>query len=64
MHDFHLPDMSCGHCVAAITQAAEQLDPQAKLNFELPAHRVTVDSNLPREAWVKALDEAGYTPSA
>ena len=63
MHDFLLPDMSCGHCVATITKAAEQLDPQARLNIDLPARRLAVDSQLPREAWVKALDEAGYTPA-
>ncbi len=63
MHDFLLPDMSCGHCVATITKMAEALDPQAQLDIDLPAHRVAVDSSLPREAWVKALDEAGYTPA-
>ena len=64
MHDFLLPDMSCGHCVAAITEAARQLDPQARLSVDLPAHRVAVDSSLPREVWTKALIEAGYAPAA
>ncbi len=64
MYDFHLPDMSCGHCVAAITEMARELDPQAQLTFEREARRLQLVSTLPREAWLKALGEAGYEPTA
>lgn len=63
MHDFHLPDMSCGHCVATITEAAKTLDPQARLEFDRAARRVQLQSELPRERWVQALAEAGYMPA-
>jgi copper chaperone len=60
---FHLPDMSCGHCVATITEAARALDPQAQLSFERESRHLQVQTELPRQAWVKALGEAGYEPA-
>jgi len=64
MYDFHLPDMSCGHCVATITETARELDAAAQLEFDREQRHVKVQSQLPREAWVAALTEAGYTPAA
>ncbi|HEY1090728.1 MAG TPA: heavy-metal-associated domain-containing protein [Burkholderiaceae bacterium] len=60
MHEFHLPDMSCGHCVAAITEAAKALDPQAKLAFEREQRRVRIETVQPRERLQEALAAAGY----
>jgi len=60
MHDFHLPDMSCGHCVATITETLKALDPAAVLSFDREARRVQVQTPLPREQLVAALAEAGY----
>ncbi len=58
--DFHLPDMSCGHCVATITKTLQALDPAAHLNFDREARRVMVQTQVPREQLAAALDEAGY----
>jgi len=63
-HDFKLPDMSCGHCVAAITQALGELDPQAQLDFKRETRELQVQSALAREALAAALTEAGYPPAA
>ncbi len=63
MHQFNLPDMSCGHCVAAITQALQQADAQALVQVDLAAKTAVVDSQLPREALAAALAEAGYPPA-
>lgn len=64
MPDFTLPDMSCGHCVAAITQALAEADPLARLQFDLPQHRLTVDGGqLDEAALAAALREAGYPPA-
>ena len=63
MYDFHLPDMSCGHCEATITEVARTLDPQVRLAFDREARRVQLQSELPRERWVQALAEAGYAPA-
>jgi len=60
-HQFHLPDMSCGHCVATITETLRELDPAARLQFDREARRVSVSGSvLPRERLVAALTEAGY----
>ncbi len=63
MYQFNLPDMSCGHCVAAITQALQQADAQALVQVDLAAKTAVVDSQLPREALAAALAEAGYPPA-
>jgi copper chaperone len=62
MLDFHIPDMTCGHCVKAVTEAVKAADPAAELKIDLPTHRVQVQTAAPREQVVAKLVEAGYTP--
>ena len=57
---FDVQGMSCGHCVRAVTQAVQQLDPQAKVTVQLEQGKVEVDSTQPREAIAKAIAEDGY----
>lgn len=60
---FHVDDMTCGHCVAAITQAVQAADAGAQLRFDLPAHQVDIEaSRLNAGALAGLLREAGYTP--
>jgi len=63
MHEFKLPAMSCGHCVQAVTEAAKDVDPQARVEVDLARKEARVDSGQPRERFVAALAEAGYTPA-
>jgi len=63
MHEFKLPAMSCGHCVAAVTQAAHEVDPQARVEVDLARKQASVDSAQPRDSFVAALSEAGYPPA-
>jgi copper chaperone len=63
MYQFSLPDMSCGHCVAAITQAIKTADAAARIDIDLAAKTVNVDSILPRETLAATLTEAGYPPA-
>jgi copper chaperone len=62
MLDFQIPDMTCGHCVKAVTEAVKAVDPAAELQIDLPTHRVQVQTAAPREQVVAKLVEAGYTP--
>ena len=55
--------MTCGHCVRAITQAVAAADPAAKVQADLAAHQVHVDTALAREAVAAVLTEAGYQPA-
>lgn len=62
MIEFQVNDMTCGHCVNAITHAIQAVDAAAKVDIDLPAHRVRVDSSSNTEALRAAIVEAGYTP--
>lgn len=63
MINFTVNDMTCGHCVASITQALNALDPQARVAIDLASHRVQVDSGrADAAALAAAIADAGYTP--
>ena len=59
-HLLTVSGMSCGHCERAITQALQQLDPQAKVDIDRLRSSVRVDSNQPRDRLVQAITEEGY----
>jgi copper chaperone len=63
MIQFNIPSMSCGHCVKAVTQAVQAVDPQAKVDVNLGNKQVQVDSAADREKIVASLREAGYEPA-
>jgi copper chaperone len=60
MHNFHLPDMTCGHCASMVSVALRLVDPACEIQVDLPGQRVSVRSGEDREALVEALAEAGY----
>lgn len=62
MIELDVQAMSCGHCVAAVTQAVRSVDAAARVDVDLAAHRVSVETTQPREKIVAALVEAGYAP--
>ena len=41
---FELNDMTCGHCVSAITKAVRAIDQKATVSIDLAAHRVEIES--------------------
>lgn len=63
MIEFQLPAMSCGHCVRAVTEAVQSVDPQARVEVDLESKRAKVDSAAGRTALATALTEAGYPPA-
>lgn len=64
MYEFHLPDMTCGHCSATVTKTVRALDAEARIEIDLPTHRLRVQSSRSREQLAAALNEAGYAPQA
>jgi copper chaperone len=65
MLTYTVPDMTCGHCVNAITQALHALDPAAAIDTDLALHRVKIHSAFITEAQARAaLEDAGYTVSS
>lgn len=63
MHTFQIPNMTCGHCVRAVTQAVQVADPAATVQADLATHQVQVDTTAGREAVVAQLMQAGYQPA-
>lgn len=62
MHEFHLPDMTCGHCASKVKVTLKRVDPACEIQLDLPRQLVSVKSGEEREALVEALTEAGYPP--
>lgn len=61
---FHVPDMSCQHCVQSITRAIQAKDASAQVSIDLAQHHVTVSSSqLDAAALLALITEAGYTPT-
>lgn len=58
---FSIPDMTCGHCRAAVTGALVALDPQAKVTVDLSTRRADVETSAPAAAVIAALGEVGFT---
>ena len=61
MHEFKVNDMSCNHCVQAITKATLAVDPQAQVDIDLPGRTVRIESGTSAETFHNAIEEAGYT---
>ena len=62
MIEFQVNDMTCGHCVGAITQAVAAVAPAASVEIDLPTHRVRIDGSDQAEALRAAIADAGSTP--
>lgn len=58
--EFKVPDMSCGHCTAAIEKSVKAADPAASVDCDLGARRVKIDSALSPEQLGAAIKDAGY----
>lgn len=54
--------MTCGHCVAAVTQEVSRVDRVTNVEVDLASGQVTVTSDGPVDdtAVAAAVDEAGY----
>ncbi|MBN8291859.1 heavy-metal-associated domain-containing protein [Rhodobacter sp. NTK016B] len=60
MATYHIPDMSCGHCKATIETTIQALDPAARIDFDMAARRISVESTLDAVQIQAALGQAGY----
>lgn len=60
MITLHVEGMSCGHCVRAVTQAIQALDPAAKVEVDLAAKTVQAETGLAPDAVAAAIAEEGY----
>ncbi len=60
-YTFQVQGMSCAHCERAVTQALQQVDPQASVQIDRAQGKVEVHSSAPRDTLAAAISEDGYT---
>ena len=63
MIEFHIPDMTCGHCASKVSATLAQVDPNCKVSVDLSQRKVSVQTHEEKSALVEALTEAGYPPA-
>lgn len=61
---FNIENMTCEGCVRGISKAIQRVDPKARVKADLATKKVEVATELPRAAFLPALDEAGFTVSS
>ncbi|WP_296763485.1 heavy-metal-associated domain-containing protein [Sediminimonas sp.] len=64
MTRFAVPEMSCGHCTAAIEAALKAADPEARVDCDLGTRHVSIESRLDPDALKAAIAGAGYDATA
>jgi copper chaperone len=61
---FKVQGMTCNHCVRAVTDAVRRVDATAKVEVDLAAGAVSVESVAPRDRLADAIREEGYAVAA
>ena len=59
---FTVPDVSCEHCVSAITKELTRIDGVSDVDVDLATKKVTVTSSdsVPEQQIREGIDEAGF----
>jgi copper chaperone len=60
MTELNVQNMTCGHCVSAVTRAVKAVDPQADVRVDLGSKRVRVEGRSRADELIRALGAAGY----
>ncbi len=55
-----VPEMSCGHCKAAIEKAVAGVDADARVSVDLENRTVSIESAAADAALIDALKAGGY----
>ena len=64
MTKLNVPDMSCGHCKAAVEKAVAGVDAAATVNVDLDNRTVEIGSSADVATLIAALKEEGYEATA
>jgi copper chaperone len=60
MIEFTVQNMTCEHCVRAVSEAIGSVDPQAGVEVDLRTGRVRVEARSASGPIIGALQQAGY----
>ncbi len=64
MTTLSIPDMSCGHCKAAVEKALASVPGAGNVAVDLAARKASVTGPADTAALLAALDAAGYPATA
>ena len=56
-----VPNVMCSDCASTITEAITTMEPDAKVDVDVKAKTVTVESAASEESIKQAITAAGYT---
>lgn len=60
MYQLQVENMSCGHCVGAVTKAVQGIDASAQVQIDLASKSVKVESSGALDSIKAAIVDAGY----
>lgn len=60
MYKFEVKNLSCGHCVATVTNAIQAQDPNAKVKVDLKTKHVSVESSAGEARLREVVAAAAY----
>lgn len=60
MYQLQVENMSCGHCVGAVTKAVQAIDAGAKVEVDLASKSVRIDSASALAPLKSAIADAGF----
>ena len=64
MKTFYIPDMSCGHCKSTVEKTIHALDPEARVDFDMEARQIALDTRTETMIVQTALAAAKYPATA
>lgn len=64
MYELQVEGMTCGGCVRGVTRSVQTVDGAAKVDVDLKAKKVRVDTTASLEVVKSAIAEAGYPVTA
>lgn len=60
MYEFHIQNMTCGHCKATVEKAIRSADPSATATIDLTSKKALVQTALDPSVIGRAIEQAGY----
>lgn len=62
-HRFHVPGISCGHCVASVVKALQAIGVRAEVDVQGRSLAAFAPAGMARAQIAAALTAAGYPPA-
>lgn len=64
MYELQVQGMTCGGCARSVTRSVQAIDSNARVDIDLAAKKVRIDSRASLDAVKSAISQAGYPVTA